>query len=141
MIDLVRRGRVRIGVAVGLQAAGVGNGTGACTACWRCAARRIALRARTCSGDGFDAAGRGRVTGASTVTGGRFDCCASAPENDATAIRPATADTFVPEPPSNLSSTRSTIAIERNDLGAIARPIPRAPIYSRFTSLMRFILP
>jgi len=109
----------------------LGNGTAAtCAGCERDPARRSAVRARTWSGEGFDAAGRGRATGASTVTGGRFDCCASAPENEATAIRPATAETFRPELLSNFSSTELIVAIERNDLGAFASPIPFAPLNS-----------
>jgi len=78
------------------------------------------VRARTWSGEGVDVAGRGRATGASIVTGGRLDCCASAPENEATAIRLATAETFRPELLSNFSSTELTVAIDRNDLGAFA---------------------
>ena len=99
---------------------------------------RSAVRARSWSGEGFDAAERGRATGASIVTGGRFDCCASAPENEATAISPATAETFRPELLSNFSSTELIVAIERNDLGAFASPIPFAPL-RHSNSLMRFI--
>jgi hypothetical protein len=76
---------------------------------------------------GAVAAGRGRATGASTVTGGRFDCCASAPENEATAIIPATAETFRPEQLSNFSLTEFIAALERSDLGVFALFIPRAP--------------
>jgi hypothetical protein len=104
----------------------LGNGTGAaCAGCVRRPARRSAVRARSWSDEGFDAGGRGRATGASTVTGGRFGCCASAPENEATAIRPATAETFLPELLSNFAPTELTVAIERNDLGAFALPITR----------------
>jgi hypothetical protein len=65
-------------------------------------------------------------------------CCASAPENEATAISPATAETFRPELLSNFSSTELIVAIERNDLGAFASPILFAPL-SHPNSLMRFI--
>ena len=61
------------------------------------------------------------------MTGGSA-CCASAPENDATAIKPAIAETFLPELPSIASSTRPLVAIKRNDRGAFICPIPRAPI-------------
>jgi hypothetical protein len=81
------------------------------------------LRALTWSAVGFDAAGRGRATGASIVTGGRDDCWASAPENEATAIRPATAETFLPEWLSGLSGTGLIAATDRNDLGIFAAPI------------------
>jgi hypothetical protein len=88
----------------------------------------MAERARSCSGEGFDAAGRGRATGASTVTGGRLDCCASAPENDATAIKPATAETFRPELLSGFSFAELFVADARNDFGILAlliNPIPK----------------
>src|SRR5207247_5361875 len=100
----------------------LGNGTAAtCVGCERRAARRSAERARIWSGEGFEAAGRGRATGASTVTGGRLDCCASAPENDATAMRPATAETFLPELFSVVWPTELIAASKRSDLGAFAR--------------------
>jgi hypothetical protein len=58
------------------------------------------------------------------LTGGRLDdCCASAPENDATAISPATAETLVPEAPSIFPSAKLTAAIARNDRGAMTCPI------------------
>ena len=94
-----------------------GKGTGATCCCFSRAARRSALRARICSGDGLEAAGFGRATGASTVTGGRSDCFAFAPETDATAIRPATALTFLPETVSKPSALALTAANERNDRG------------------------
>jgi len=47
-------------------------------------------------------------------------------ENEATAIRLATARTFRPELLSNFSSTRVDRRDERNDLGAFASPIPFA---------------
>ena len=98
-VGLVGRVRIGVGVAVGGRPPALGNGTAAtCAGCARRAARRSAVRARTLiRRRPCDAAGRGRATGASTVTGGRLDCCASAPENEATAIRPATAVTFLPE--------------------------------------------
>jgi hypothetical protein len=103
----------------------LGKGTAVtCAGCERREARRNAVRARNASGDGLDEAGRGRATGASTVTGGRGACCASAPENEATAIRPATDETFLPELLSILSPTELIAAIERNDLGALVLFIP-----------------
>src|SRR5204862_4865974 len=102
-----------------LRPPALGNGTGATwAACWRCAARRSAVRARIWAAEGFAAAGRGRATGASTVTGGKLDCCASAPENDAAAIRPATAVTVLPELFSNVWLTELIAASKRSDLGA-----------------------
>ncbi|MFK4540024.1 hypothetical protein ABIA00_008207 [Bradyrhizobium ottawaense] len=96
------------------------------------------MRARTCSGEGFDDVGRGRSTGASTVTGGRFDCCACAPlDTDATAIKLATAETFLPETPANFSSTRPNAATERNDFGATTCPITKRPIFLFAHSLRR----
>jgi hypothetical protein len=88
------------------------------------------LRAWIWSGVGFEAAGRGRATGASTVTGGRFvfDCCASAPDNVATAIRLATAETFRPEWFSNVSLIEFNAAYERNELGIFAVFILNAPL-------------
>jgi hypothetical protein len=79
--------------------------------------------------------GRGRVTGASTVTGGRLDC-ASAPENDATAIRPATAVTFRPERLSDFSLAEFIAAFERSDLGVFALFIhsPQTKIQSAHAS-------
>src|SRR5437660_11375861 len=93
--------------------------------CERVAARRSAERARSWSADGLAAAGRGRATGASTVTGGRLDCCASAPENDATAIRPATAETVLPELFSIAWLTELIAPSKRSDLGAFAWFITR----------------
>src|ERR1700709_1769843 len=93
--------------------------------CDRRAARRIAGRARSASGEGLEAAGRGRATGASTVTGGRLDCCASAPENEATAIRPATAETALPSSFSIVWLTELIAASKRSDLGAFAWFITR----------------
>jgi len=61
-----------------------------------------------------------------------LDCCASALEKEATAISPATADTFGPELFSKDSPTSSTVATERNDRGATARPIftrPKFPFH------------
>src|SRR5258706_1641454 len=43
------------------------------------------------------------------------------------ALRPATTETLRPELLCTFSSTELTVALERNDLGARARPIPRAP--------------
>src|SRR5438046_8535906 len=96
-----------------------------CAGCERVAARRSAERARSWSAEGLAAAGRGRATGASTVTGGRLDCCASAPENDATAIKPATAETFLPELFSTVWLTELIATLKRSDLGALVLFITR----------------
>jgi hypothetical protein len=63
-----------------------------------------------------------RATGASTLTGGRSDGCASAPETDATAIRPATADTLL-EMPSNFPALSWIAAFARSDRGVMTCPI------------------
>ena len=49
-------------------------------------------------------------------------------ENDATAIKPATAETRFPELSSGLSSTELIAAKSRNDLGVIACPISIRPV-------------
>ena len=58
-----------------------------CAAAFCFAARRNALRARICSGDGLAVGGFGRAIGASTVTGGNDCSCASAAVIAATAMR------------------------------------------------------
>src|SRR5882757_867567 len=111
-----------------LRPPALGNGTAATGVdCGRCAARRKAVRARSWAAEGFAAAGRWRATGASTVTGGRLDCWASAPENDATAIRPATAVTVLPELFSMDWLTDLIAVSKRSDFGAFILFMTRAP--------------
>jgi hypothetical protein len=70
------------------------------------------------------------------VAGGIFDCCASAPVTDATAIKLATAETFFPELFSNVSLTAFIAAMDRSDRGAFAWPIFYLP---QFFSRMRIV--
>jgi hypothetical protein len=80
----------------------------------------------------LEAVGLERLVGASTFTGGSgLACCASATPADATTISPATAETFLPEYRSRPASPRLLAAGDRNDRGAIARPISTRPIYSK----------
>jgi hypothetical protein len=63
------------------------------------------------------------------------DCCASAPENDATAIKLATAETFVAEYP--VPSAEPTTASKRSDLGALTLLISSTPPKSTFVAKSR----
>jgi hypothetical protein len=76
---------------------------------------------------GFGAARCGRATGASIVTGGRLDCCASAGEKEAAAMRPATADTLPTELTSSDLSIDPAATTVRNDLGTLALLMKRSP--------------
>jgi hypothetical protein len=53
--------------------------------------------------------------------------CASAPVTEATAIRPATAVTFLPVAPSAFSSNELIVANDRSDRGATAYPMSNKP--------------
>ena len=126
MVDLVGRGRIGVRIAIG-SAGGVGLASGAAAPPAAAARRGEARCARgpapawASKPPDADAA-----TGASTFTGGRFDCCACAPlDTDATAIRPATAETVLPESLSKLFIEFA--ATERNDCGATTCPITNTP--------------
>ena len=64
------------------------------------------------------------------IAGGRLDCCASAEENEATAMSPATAETL-PTLASDGLLIRSAAAIVRNDLGILALLI-NVPMSKKF---------
>src|SRR5581483_9206734 len=93
----------------------------ACSACLAWAARNAA-RARNCSAVGLVAAGFLRTTGASTVTGGKDESCASAAVNDATAIMQPTV-TLRPVPASRTSLIRSALLKDRSERGALIATI------------------
>ncbi|GLH76214.1 hypothetical protein SSBR45G_11220 [Bradyrhizobium sp. SSBR45G] len=85
--------------------------------------------------------GLARAIGASTLTGGRSEAgCASADDIEATAIRPATADTLVTKGPSPRPSVNFIAAPVRSERGALTCPIYlHAPQIFHSTSLTRII--